>query len=125
IYLLLLVVVAAVRAYGTEELALNHLLEQNPNENQVLTAPVADNVTAPVADNVGSTSGVGEGSSSAANETTQNGDPSGFKDEMDRDVEMEDELTEDLQSEDAFSDYDVELTRESEAIDEYLALVSV
>ncbi|GKA25647.1 NEDD8 ultimate buster 1 [Tanacetum coccineum] len=118
-------VVAAVRAYGTEELALNHLLEQNPNENQVLTAPVADNVTAPVADNVGSTSGVGEGSSSAANETTQNGDPSGFKDEMDRDVEMEEELTEDLQSEDAFSDYDVELTRESEAIDEYLALVSV
>ncbi|PWA92242.1 ubiquitin-associated (UBA)/TS-N domain-containing protein [Artemisia annua] len=118
-------VVAAVRAYGTEELALNHLLEQNQtNANQELTAPVADNVTAPVADNVGSSSGVGEGSSSAANETTQNGDLSGFE-EMQRDVEMEDELTEDLQSEDAFSDYDMELTRESEAIDEYLALVSV
>ncbi|PWA59126.1 ubiquitin-associated (UBA)/TS-N domain-containing protein [Artemisia annua] len=118
-------VVAAVRAYGTEELALNHLLEQNQtNANQELTAPVADNVTAPIADNVGSSSGVGEGSSSAANETTQNGDLSGFE-EVQRDVEMEDELTEDLQSEDAFSDYDMELTRESEAIDEYLALVSV
>ncbi|KVH93760.1 UBA-like protein [Cynara cardunculus var. scolymus] len=104
-------VVAAVRAYGTEELALNHLLEESvPNGD----AP---------ANNIGSTSG---GGPLGAGETIPNdGDLSSFEQEIDRDVEMEEELTEDLQSEDAFSDYDMELTKETEAIEEYLGLVSV
>ncbi|XP_071742216.1 uncharacterized protein [Rutidosis leptorrhynchoides] len=108
---------AAIRAFGTEELALNHLLEQGaPNGNASATGPLADNI--------GSSSG---GSSrSVANETVPNGgDMSAFADEVKRDVEMEDELYEELKTEDAFSDYDVELTRESEAIEEYLALVVV
>nr|XP_043626745.1 NEDD8 ultimate buster 1 [Erigeron canadensis] len=115
-------VMAAVRAFGTEELALNNLVEQSAQGGN---APVAG----PVVDNsAGSSSGsVGVGSSSAAaNEMISNdGDISGFDDKMERDVEMEDELTEDLQTEDAFSDYDMELTREGEAIEEYLALVVV
>lgn len=111
---------AAVRDYGTEELALNHLLEQSALNGNA-PPPV------PVADNVGSSSVSGAASSSgAASETAPNdGDLSGFDVEMERDVEMEDELTEELQSEDVFSDYDMELTKESEAIEEYLALVLV
>ncbi|KAD6795009.1 hypothetical protein R6Q59_021083 [Mikania micrantha] len=107
-------VVAAVGAFETEELALNHLLELSAT---TVSAPP----TGPVAEHVGSSSG--SGSSDAASKTVLNdGD---LAHEMERDVEMEDEITGDLQSEDAFSDYDMELTRESEAIEEYLALVLV
>ncbi|XP_076918017.1 uncharacterized protein LOC143578269 [Bidens hawaiensis] len=112
-------VVAAVGAHGTEERALNHLLEQGaPN----VGAPAAG----PVAENVGSSSGSGGASSSDGGSGTvpTDGDTPMFEPET-RDVEMEDEITGDLQSEDAFSDYDMELTRESEAIEEYLALVLV
>ncbi|KAK3002214.1 hypothetical protein RJ639_021215, partial [Escallonia herrerae] len=42
----------------------------------------------------------------------------------DRDVEMEDELTGELQRGDAFSDYDIDVTEEGEAIREYLALLT-
>lgn len=108
-----LVVVAAVDAYGTEELALNHLLKKN--------APP----TGPVADNVASSSGAGVASSSDGGSGTIPVNDGDFDHEIERDVEMEDEITEDLQSEDVFSDYDMELTRESEAIEEYLALVLV
>lgn len=108
---------AAIRAFGTEELALNHLLEQSATNGNALA-------TGPVADNVGSSSGAG--GSGATNVTIPNdGDISGSADEIERDVEMEDELYEELQREDAFSDYDMELTRESEAIEEYLVLVLV
>ncbi|XP_076944955.1 uncharacterized protein LOC143615817 [Bidens hawaiensis] len=112
-------VVAAVGAYGTEESALNHLLEQGaPN----VGAPAAG----PVAENIGSSSGSGGAGSSDGGSGTgpTDGDAPMFEPET-RDVEMEDEITGDLQSEDAFSDYDMELTRESEAIEEYLALVLV
>ncbi|XP_023734001.1 uncharacterized protein LOC111881843 [Lactuca sativa] len=107
-------VVAAVRDYGTEELALNHLLAQSaPNGNPRL-----------IGLDVGTSSGsVGVGPSESM---PIDGDTlGGFEHEIQRDVEMEDELTGDLQQEDAFSDYDVELTRESEAIEEYSALVLV
>lgn len=113
-YLLLFIVVAAVRDYGTEELALNHLLAQSaPNGNPRL-----------IGLDVGTSSGsVGVGPSESM---PIDGDTlGGFEHEIQRDVEMEDELTGDLQQEDAFSDYDVELTRESEAIEEYSALVLV
>lgn len=40
-----------------------------------------------------------------------------------RDVEMEDELTGELQNADAMSDYDIEITLEGEAVNEYLALL--
>ncbi|KAK7411676.1 hypothetical protein VNO78_03112 [Psophocarpus tetragonolobus] len=41
----------------------------------------------------------------------------------DRDVEMEDELSADIAKADAFTDYDIEVNVEGEAITEYLALV--
>ncbi|XP_057767917.1 uncharacterized protein LOC130988157 isoform X2 [Salvia miltiorrhiza] len=41
-----------------------------------------------------------------------------------RDLEMEDELTGELENADAYSDYDIEVTKEGEAINEYLALIS-
>ncbi|KAJ0701694.1 putative UBA-like superfamily, Ubiquitin-associated domain, NEDD8 ultimate buster 1 [Helianthus annuus] len=113
-------VVAAVDAHGTEERALNHLLEQNvPKESAPPTGPVAENV--------GSSSGSGGASSSdgATGTVPNNGNIPIFDQEMERDVEMEHEITGDLRSEDVFSDYDMELTRESEAIEEYLALVLV
>ncbi|XVF47991.1 hypothetical protein PTKIN_Ptkin03bG0154700 [Pterospermum kingtungense] len=41
-----------------------------------------------------------------------------------RDVEMEDELAKDIESADALSDYDIEVTKEGEAINEYLTLLA-
>ncbi|KAL8488452.1 hypothetical protein ACS0TY_024196 [Phlomoides rotata] len=41
-----------------------------------------------------------------------------------RDVEMEEELTEELYRADAYSDYDIQITKEGEAINEYLALLA-
>ncbi|XP_050380673.1 uncharacterized protein LOC126797940 [Argentina anserina] len=41
-----------------------------------------------------------------------------------RDTEMESELAEELAQGDAFTDYDIEVTREGEAISEYLALLT-
>ncbi|KAK5811573.1 NEDD8 ultimate buster 1 [Gossypium arboreum] len=41
-----------------------------------------------------------------------------------RDVEMEDELARDIGKADALSDYDIEVTKEGEAIQEYLALLA-
>lgn len=41
-----------------------------------------------------------------------------------RDVEMEEELTEELHNADAYSDYDIQITKEGETINEYLALLA-
>lgn len=103
-------VVTAVQTFGTKEQALNALLgtaKTNP------TAPDDSNVipsgSMPDEASLGSWSEVGDagGSSSA-------------KKGEERDLEMEDELAEDLRNGDAFSDYDMEVTKEGEAINEYL-----
>ncbi|XP_022732035.1 NEDD8 ultimate buster 1-like isoform X2 [Durio zibethinus] len=44
--------------------------------------------------------------------------------EEERDVEMEDELARDIGNADALSDYDIEVTKEGEAIHEYLTLLA-
>lgn len=107
-------VVTAVQAFGTKEQALNALLgtaKANP------TAPDDSNVipsgSMPDEASLGSWSEVGDagGSSSA-------------KKGEERDLEMEDELAEDLRNGDAFSDYDMEVTKEGEAINEYLTLLA-
>lgn len=107
-------VVTAVQAFGTKEQALNALLgteKANP------TAPDDSNVipsgSMPDEASLGSWSEVGDagGSSSA-------------KKGEERDLEMEDELAEDLRNGDAFSDYDIEVTKEGEAINEYLTLLA-
>lgn len=70
----------------------------------------------------------GEPSSSINNENVE-GDPdsnfeetSATEDVNGRDVEMEDELANDLTG-DVFADYDIEVTKEGEAISEYLSLL--
>ncbi|CBI25569.3 hypothetical protein VitviT2T_016762 [Vitis vinifera] len=107
-------VVTAVQTFGTKEQALNALLgtaKTNP------TAPDDSNVipsgSMPDEASLGSWSEVGDagGSSSA-------------KKGEERDLEMEDELAEDLRNGDAFSDYDMEVTKEGEAINEYLTLLA-
>lgn len=107
-------VVTAVQTFGTKEQALNALLgtaKTNP------TAPDDSNVipsgSMPDEASLGSWSEVGDagGSSSA-------------KKGEERDLEMEDELAEDLRNGDAFSDYDIEVTKEGEAINEYLTLLA-
>ncbi|KAJ9688806.1 hypothetical protein PVL29_014450 [Vitis rotundifolia] len=107
-------VVTAVQAFGTKEQALDALLgtaKTNP------TAPDDSNAipsgSMPDEASLGSWSEVGDagGSSSA-------------KKGEERDLEMEDELAEDLRNGDAFSDYDIEVTKEGEAINEYLTLLA-
>ncbi|RVW43780.1 NEDD8 ultimate buster 1 [Vitis vinifera] len=102
------------KTFGTKEQALNALLgtaKTNP------TAPDDSNVipsgSMPDEASLGSWSEVGDagGSSSA-------------KKGEERDLEMEDELAEDLRNGDAFSDYDMEVTKEGEAINEYLTLLA-
>ncbi|XP_021277510.1 NEDD8 ultimate buster 1 [Herrania umbratica] len=44
--------------------------------------------------------------------------------EEERDVEMEDELAKEIEVADALSDYDIEITKEGEAINEYLTLLA-
>ncbi|KAL8136061.1 uncharacterized protein LOC141713625 [Apium graveolens] len=116
---------AAVNAYGTEDAALNHLLalHDNPNGSAAAVANTA-NSTHPVPtageENVlGSQEFVSSQTSDGSN-----GESSTLNQEEERDVEMEDELTEELQRGDALSDYDIEVTIEGEAINEYLGLIT-
>lgn len=100
-------VVQVVRTHGTRDAALNYLLSA-PNENLMSSTDgnlPLDSSAAPVS--------VENHESSSAHNATQP-----------RDVEMENELTKELLKADAFSDYDIEITKEGEAINEYLALLT-
>ncbi|PIN20323.1 hypothetical protein CDL12_07003 [Handroanthus impetiginosus] len=106
---------AALHLFGSEEAALNHLLGQ-PNEN-----------TANAAEGTNLSEIHGTDSSLGAAEVEGRSDAEGPLSQSEakiRDVEMEDEITEELQNADAYSDYDIEVTKEGEAIAEYLALLS-
>ncbi|KAK4420125.1 hypothetical protein Salat_2425400 [Sesamum alatum] len=110
---------SALRTFGSEEEALNYLLGQ-PNANAVEQANPSSALPPDThgTDRLGAEHAVGsdaEGSSAG---------PSAQDDSLERDVEMEDQLTEGLQNADAYSDYDIEVTKEGEAIIEYLALLS-
>uniref|UniRef100_A0A5B7BXS4 Putative NEDD8 ultimate buster 1 n=1 Tax=Davidia involucrata TaxID=16924 RepID=A0A5B7BXS4_DAVIN len=113
-------VVAAVRTFGTKERALSHLLGQ-PDPNPAVAVPNyigTDTLNAEA----------GAGGPSAVNEALSTADIVGGQSSVneveERDVEIEDELTEELQRGDAFSDYDIEVTKEGEAINEYLAMLA-
>lgn len=116
---------AAVNAYGTEDAALNHLLSlhNNPNGSAAAVANTA-NSSHPVP-NVGEENVLGSQESvSSQTSNGTNGESSTLNQEEERDAEMEDELTEELQRGDALSDYDIEVTIEGEAINEYLGLIN-
>ncbi|KAF8393111.1 hypothetical protein HHK36_021352 [Tetracentron sinense] len=104
-------VVAAVRALGTMEKALSLLIAE-PTENHAIEANEAS--LTPTHDTVNSVS--------LNNEDTM-GEASSINETEERDVEMEDELARELQRGDALSDYDIEVTKEGEALNEYLALL--
>ncbi|XP_059637852.1 uncharacterized protein LOC132279826 [Cornus florida] len=109
-------VVAAVRAFGSKEQALSHLLEQ-PNPDPAVASDGNANILG--TDVLNTEGGVG-----APSGEDSVGGPSGTNKVEERDIEMEDELAEELRRGDAFSDYDIEVTKEGEAINEYLALLA-
>ena len=118
IFLLVSAVVAAVQTFGIKEEALNALLgtaERNPmapdnnnNANAIPSGSMLDHA---------SEEGEGEGDAGGPSSANK-------EDDEQRDLEMEDELADDLRNGDAFSDYDIEVTKEGEAINEYLALLA-
>lgn len=112
-------VVEAVRAFGTKDRALSHLLGQSDSNPAIAVDGDANSSASTLGADILSTEGGVEGSSSVS------GDIEGPSHKIDdRDVEMEVELTEDLHNADAFSDYDIEVAKEGEAISEYLALLA-
>ena len=117
---------AAVNEYGTEDAALNHLLSlhNNPNGSAAASSNPA-NPANPVPNISGENAPGSHPSVESHTSDASNGETSTLYQEEERDVEMEDELTEELQRGDALSDYDIEVTKEGEAINEYLALIAI
>ncbi|XP_042055795.1 NEDD8 ultimate buster 1-like isoform X2 [Salvia splendens] len=113
---------AALRRFESEEQALSYLLTQ-PITNTAGGVGADHQVGGSTTEERGGTGSVGAGhrvgGSSSQNEPVEKKKPV-----EERDVEMEDELTVELGTSDAYSDYDIEVTKEGEAINEYLALIS-
>ncbi|TMW90256.1 hypothetical protein EJD97_016005 [Solanum chilense] len=119
---------AAVRSFGTRQAAIDHLLQGTSNtaaagdhnvDNTLPNDQVEDGIANDPLTNDQSEDGSGTNAGSSSNVG-----PSQNKVET-RDVEMEDEITGELLKGDAYSDYDIEVTEEGEAINEYLALVTL
>ncbi|KAI3993166.1 hypothetical protein MKX01_009909 [Papaver californicum] len=112
-------VVEALQNSNTKEQALNILTSQAPNANQAPDASTDSDPLTQLHNNEGSSSNLnnvdatGGSSSSVVNENT----------EEIRDVEMEHVLAHELTG-DPFEDYDIEVTKEGEAVTEYLALLA-
>lgn len=114
----------ALRMFGSEEQALNYLVGQ-PNQNAA-NAVGGANPSVPQPDTHGTNSLGADLDDGGSNAEGSGGGPSSQNDPPieERDMEMEDELTEELQNADAYSDYDIEVTKEGEAVNEYLALLN-
>jgi hypothetical protein len=126
---LLSAVIGAVQAGGSLEQAMH----------QLLTHPRADTTVA--AENSANAHGSTVNNNASAPDSTptdlaldnldpdaldidcSNEDPSAAEIEQ-RDVEMEGEIADELARGDALSDYDIEVAKEGEAINEYLALLA-
>ncbi|PKI66748.1 hypothetical protein CRG98_012943, partial [Punica granatum] len=106
-------VVEAVQAGGTLERAMQDLLAQNPLHPSNAAHVAATSAPSATAENVPGPS------NSAVDLGESNQEPMNY-----RDVEMEDEIAHDLAQVDALSDYDIDVTKEGEAIEEYLALLA-
>lgn len=120
IFLLAFSVEAALRTFGSEEEALNYLVGQ-PNIN----AAEGANPSVPQPGTHGGGSSSADHEVGGSNAEGSGGESSSQKEAPEeRDMEMEDELTEELQNADAYSDYDIEVIKEGEAINEYLALLN-
>lgn len=116
-------VVASLQAGGTMEEAMLQLLSQS--ESNPLGAGNSNPESEPnpiiSADNsTNSSVSILPDASSNSNDV---GGPSTTSEVEERDAEMEDELAGELAKGDALADYDIEVTKEGEAINEYLALL--
>lgn len=105
----------ALHKFSNEEQALNYLLGQSNGSTTDASGinPFVPPKNAHETESLGSND-IGSSSGGTSNDND-------FKV---RDVEMEGELTEELQDTDAYSDYDIDVTIEGEAINEYLALLN-
>ncbi|XP_048332613.1 uncharacterized protein LOC107415686 isoform X2 [Ziziphus jujuba] len=113
-------VVKAFEAGGTMEQVMQQLLSESSSSN------TADNNIQSEAMHTDAGNNIANSSVSALTDLGENedvGGPSTAAGVEDRDAEMEDELADELANADAISDYDIEITKEGEAISEYLALL--
>ncbi|PQM42024.1 NEDD8 ultimate buster 1 [Prunus yedoensis var. nudiflora] len=112
------VVEAFQAAGGTMEQVLQQLLSENAGNP---TNAACNNIPTDAANDIANSL-----VSMLNNNVDQNGEvegPSTAGEVGERDAEMEDELAGELAQGDALSDYDLEVTKEGEAINEYLALL--
>ncbi|KAL6558373.1 hypothetical protein OROMI_018723 [Orobanche minor] len=105
---------AALAMCGSREQALNHLLRQ-PNKNAAnrVSDTLAVATESLNVDVGGGSNAQGSGEGPSWQTVCQ-----------ERDVEMEDLLTEELYNADAYSDYDIQVTKEGDALAQYLALLN-
>lgn len=104
------------------EQVMNQLLTQSASKPEDTTCN--DALPKPVHPPIATNEDAGSSVSMQTNEDEDsNGDPSTASKLEERDAEMEDELADELAKTDAFSDYDIEITKEGEAIHEYLSLL--
>nr|XP_004287245.2 PREDICTED: NEDD8 ultimate buster 1 isoform X1 [Fragaria vesca subsp. vesca] len=120
-------VVEALQGGGTMDQAIRQLLSgQAPNPTNA--AGQSEAIPAVDANNNSQSEAATDIANSLAsmldNQNGQVGGPSTSTNASERDAEMESELAEELAQGDAFTDYDIEVTKEGEAISEYLALLN-
>lgn len=114
--------VEACQAGGNVEKIMLRLFEQS-GSNQATAANDNASSLVSMASNADPNSLFGnENVEGGQSSLTDDMNVEGTGDIVERDVEMEDELANDLTG-DVFSDYDIEVTKEGEAINEYLALL--
>ncbi|XP_010533103.1 PREDICTED: NEDD8 ultimate buster 1 [Tarenaya hassleriana] len=119
------IAISALEAGGNREEILERLLslqQANPQVASFLSAALNSTNPSGGRNSLGLRSGEGEGTSNESGGGVS--DETGYDNAIERDAEMEDELTEDVAQIDALSAYDIDLTREGDAINEYLSMLA-
>ncbi|KAB1208937.1 NEDD8 ultimate buster 1 [Morella rubra] len=116
-------VVAALQAGGTMEEAMHQLLSQSESNPLVAGNSNPESEPNPIISADNSTTSSVPILPDASSDSNDVGGPSTTSEVEERDAEMEDELAGELAKGDALADYDIEVTKEGEAINEYLALL--
>lgn len=118
-------VVAAVQNSGTKEQALNILTGETELLNTMVEPSTCVDSALPfeVHNDVGSSSTINDVDIRGGNSSCIENENGEKTEEDQRDIEMEEVLAKELTG-DPFSDYDIEVVKEGEAITEYLALLA-
>lgn len=112
--------VEVFKAGGNMEQVMQQLLSESSSSNTANNNIQSEAIPTDAANGIANFSVSGQ---TNLGENKDVGGPSTAGEVEDRDTEMEDELAEELANVDAMSDYDIEITKEGEAIYEYLALL--